>query len=125
MIEDSFTSVTVPDPEAGENATKVILQNKILEKNKELKYQSGIIIFPGVLVNNITYRGNLEALDVFEMVCNSLKEQPEGCSMNPIDPPTPWRYVIFVSIAIILFVIFLVGCYRRRVRRQLSTNMNK
>lgn len=30
-----------------------------------------------------------------------------------------------MALIIIIFVVFLVGCYRRRVRRELSKNMNK
>ena len=97
----------------------------MLEDNRKMKYKSGIIIYPGVIVNNVTYRGNLEAIDVFELVCNSLRDQPEGCTFSTIEPETPWRYIFFVTIIIVLFLVFLVGCYRRHVRRELSKNMNK
>lgn len=72
-VEESFVRREYTD----ENGTKkVTYDNKILETNSDLRYKSGIILFPGVIVNSITYRGNLDALDVFEMICESLQVEP-------------------------------------------------
>ena len=64
-LNSTFTEKSVPDSKAEGNKTKVVLDNSMLEANQQLKAQAGIIIFPGIIVNNITYRGNLEALEVF------------------------------------------------------------
>lgn len=37
------------------------------------KELSGIIYFPGVVVNNIPYHGNLEVESVTEDICSSMK----------------------------------------------------
>lgn len=48
------------------------MNNKVLEKNDEIRYKSGILVFPSIIVNNITYRGNLDGLEIFELICESL-----------------------------------------------------
>jgi len=58
------------DQASGE--TKTTLDNKMLQDNNELRYKSGLLVFPGIIINNVAYRGNLDALDVFEMICESL-----------------------------------------------------
>lgn len=70
-VQASFFQKTYKDDASGEE--KTTLDNKILEKNDELRKKSGLLLYPGIVVNNITYRGNLEALQIFEMICESLE----------------------------------------------------
>lgn len=39
----------------------------------------GRSIWPGVSVNNMTYRGNLHEKDILEVICESLVGEPEVC----------------------------------------------
>jgi hypothetical protein len=96
-----------------------------LESNDDLRYKSGLLIFPGLIINNITYRGNLDALDIFEMVCNSLVDEPEGCDLT-VEPQreSVWKYIVILVVFFVVALSFLVLCYRRYVRRELSKNLN-
>jgi hypothetical protein len=78
--EANFKNKTYIDSMTGQE--KQTIGNSMLESNDDLRYRSGLIIFPGVIINNLTYRGNLDALDVFEMVCNSFLVEPQGCSLK-------------------------------------------
>lgn len=122
-VQQGFFSKTFKVEATGED--KTTLDNKILEQNDRLRYKSGILVFPGIIVNNITYRGNLEALEVFELICESLQVEPEGCDLEP-KPQTHsiWKYLVGVAILFILMMAFLLFCYRRQARRQISKNLN-
>lgn len=60
QVESSFVSTTYKDDITGEE--KKTLDNNILKRNEDLKRKSGILLYPAVVVNSITYRGNLEAI---------------------------------------------------------------
>lgn len=59
-VENGFFNTTIKDDVTGEE--KKILDNKVLKRNDDLRKKSGVLIYPAVVVNSITYRGNLEAL---------------------------------------------------------------
>lgn len=40
---------------------------------------SGLISWPGLVVNNVTYKGSLDAPDVMEILCASLITPTDGC----------------------------------------------
>lgn len=79
------------------------------------------------MVNNFVYRGNLEPFEVYELICESLTPQPEGCEgFISIDSSSNiGGYIAIGVISVLVFILFLVFCYRRLVRRQLSSTMNK
>lgn len=51
-----------------------------MEEYFKLRYQSGIIFYPGVSINSLAYRGNIEAEEIKEAICASFIEMPEACS---------------------------------------------
>lgn len=38
----------------------------------EMTRQTGIIFYPGVAINHKAYRGNVEALEIFQAICGSM-----------------------------------------------------
>jgi hypothetical protein len=47
--------------------------NSILQESFYTRLYSQVVIYPSVIVNNVTYRGNMEPYELFEFSCNSLK----------------------------------------------------
>lgn len=92
---------------------------------QQQRNKNGIIYYPSVVVNNIVYRGNLEPVDVFELICESLTPRPEGC-LGDSEPSqvslTNW--IIIAVVLSIAFIVFLLICFRRIARRQLTNNMH-
>lgn len=112
LVEDSFK----PDT------------NEILEKNMDDRIYAQIMYYPSIVVNNITYRGNLEAYEVHELICNSLTNVPAECMGEQPFEPTSSHIIWWIVLSIVGFfvlLVFILFCYRRCVRRQLSNNMNK
>lgn len=44
------------------------------------------MFFPDVTINQIPYLGQLDGIDVFEMICNSLNSPPSDCNSFVYDP---------------------------------------
>lgn len=98
--------------------------NSILSAFASLKKNSSILFYPSVIVNNMVYRGNLEPFEVYELICESLEEQPEGCSGFVSDSSTLWTWIVFIVVLVVAFGVFLVGCFRRMARRQVAEKIN-
>lgn len=48
----------------------------MLAQSRNERLYSQIMYYPAIVVNNVTYRGNLEPYEVHELVCSSLLETP-------------------------------------------------
>lgn len=60
------------------------------------------------------------------MICDSMSPSPSGCSEDNQQSNTHLaNWIMFGVVSVILFVIFLIVCFRRIARRQLSKEMNK
>lgn len=56
-VKETFVNKTRMDPET--NQTVQYQDNTVLRANSDLQSKSGVILYPAILVNNITYRGNI------------------------------------------------------------------
>lgn len=100
--------------------------NDILRNFSEQKYNNSILYYPSIVINSIIYRGNLEPYEVFETICSSMTPTPAGCSDDPSNETTHLTAWIIVGVvSVVAFALFLLFCFRRIARRQLSTEMNK
>ena len=52
--------------------------------DNETYLSKGRVVWPGVSVNNITYRGNLERRDILEVICAAMVNEAEACG-NEVD----------------------------------------
>lgn len=98
----------------------------------ELAARGNIIFYPDVTINNINYQGELSAPNIFEMVCNSLSEEPSACKKEidvtpgPIVIPegslVPTILLIIVLMSAGFFVLLII--YRRVIRKEMQQEMN-
>jgi hypothetical protein len=61
-----------------------IKDNKILSKDRFDANFFGVYFHPSISINNITYRGEINAHDIFRAVCAGFKDQPEICKGDNI-----------------------------------------
>jgi hypothetical protein len=66
--------------------SEVTKDNSVLEELAINRGKSGVIFYPDVTINNIPYLGQLEGVEVFEMICNSLNSPPADCNSFVYDP---------------------------------------
>lgn len=102
-----------------------------------LKYGSGL--FPAIVINNSTYRGQLETQQVMNAICAGFQEPPKMCKRLLSDQDilmnigegviyfndgyTPEQVIGIASIYIVAVLLFLC-CYRRSAKRQMKRTMN-
>lgn len=85
---------------------------------------------PEISVNNLIYRGNFDAADVFEMVCSSLETPPKECLDHTkiVDPKKNKGFKIWQIILIcigITFVLILGACvYRKFIKKEITNDMS-
>jgi hypothetical protein len=119
-LKYSAISATVDQTFAAED-------NPVLKTFSELKYNNSILYYPSIVINSIIYRGNLEPFEVFETICESMSPVPAGCSEdnNSLQNSHLTAWIVFGVVSVVVFVLFLIVCFRRIARRQLSMEMNK
>lgn len=94
--------------------------------------RGNVIFYPDVSINSINYQGELNAPNIFEMLCNSLYEEPAACKKEGAPAPGPLivpEGSLVPTILLILF-LFVVGffvllvIYRRIIRKEMQQEMN-
>eukprot|EP00828_Plagiopyla_frontata_P021412 TRINITY_DN279_c0_g1_i9.p2 TRINITY_DN279_c0_g1~~TRINITY_DN279_c0_g1_i9.p2 ORF type:complete len:126 (+),score=6.10 TRINITY_DN279_c0_g1_i9:160-537(+) len=93
----------------------------------------GRSIWPGVSVNNMTYRGNLEQQDILEVICASLESVPKICQKNFNFYVTEdngkglskTAVIILVVVILFCFLLFLVLAYRKWYEKELHVQMDQ
>lgn len=113
--------------------TSINTKNYIIDEEIEYwkKYGSGI--YPSIVVNNRTYRGQLESLAVFNALCAGFESAPSMCSATLasnkpdfLDQGDGIKGGVIVLIVLLLIIVnmFIVYCYRRSAKREMQQNMN-
>lgn len=113
--------------------TSINTRNYIIDEEIEYwkKYGSGI--YPSIVINNRTYRGQLESLAVFNALCAGFEDAPSMCSATLssykpdfLDQGDGINAGMIIAIVLILIVVnmLIVYCYRRSAKREMQQNMN-
>lgn len=74
-VMDSFTMTS----EASDLYQSKNLRNTILDKEMEYGKKWGPTTFPGIVINNSTFRGQLETEHVFNAICAGFQDLPKEC----------------------------------------------
>lgn len=108
--------------------------------DKEIQYwrEYGTAIYPSIVINQKTYRGQIEPLSVYNALCAGFTDPPEQCLktlhkeklavvededfMNAINFDT--KYIIALVVALILLNVVIVYCCRRKAKRDMQNEMN-
>lgn len=56
--------------------------NSFLQEDRKRREQLGLVINPGFVINNMTYRGDIEAQDIFRAICSGFAGKPDICRPN-------------------------------------------
>lgn len=134
-VEQSFTNFKGSEHDYLAPTAK--FTNTLIEEAKayQAKYQP--TVFPGIVINNQTFRGQLEVEAVFNAICAGFETPPRMCSkyLNTNDVNNPdllfmrerrhsYGRVFALCLGIIFAVIIILCCYRRHAKRQMKQEMN-
>jgi len=88
-----------------------------------------------VFINELNYRGNLQSLEIFKAICNSLTNPNEDCqkeTSDKIDPPTPpasgislINLILLTGFLGLVFMSCGVILYERYIKKQLNKEMSQ
>jgi hypothetical protein len=108
----------------------------MIDEDIELWKKYGTGKYPSIVINGVTFRGQIESTNVFEAVCAGFERMPPYCFENlkvmrqgagPYENmPTgisPFMLGVTV-ICLILVNVVIVYCYRRHTKREMKTEMN-
>eukprot|EP01015_Nassula_variabilis_P031506 TRINITY_DN712_c0_g1_i9.p1 TRINITY_DN712_c0_g1~~TRINITY_DN712_c0_g1_i9.p1 ORF type:complete len:356 (-),score=66.85 TRINITY_DN712_c0_g1_i9:153-1220(-) len=106
--------------------------NSLFSEFKKRYFEKGIVFWPSVIINDMHFRGNMEAKEVAVAICNSFTEQPGICD----DPAFKWQYFddvegkvsfpTFLLVLVLMMVVFMCCfyyVYKRIVRREMTKEM--
>lgn len=108
--------------------------------DKEMQYDNeyGSSVYPGIVINNQTFRGTIEVEAVFSAICAGFKDTPDFCKkyvetknfndidlvlMNNIEARHSATLVITLIFSMVFCFIFMAYCYRRHAKRQMKIEL--
>jgi len=104
----------------------------------EISYwkQYGTNIYPSIVINKKTYRGQIEPLSVYNALCAGFTDPPDQClktlhrkKEGPVeeviedDDDVSVGAIIIAVIAIVIINVIIVYCCRRKAKREMANEM--
>lgn len=116
-------------------------KNKIIEDEIDYWNKHGGNVIPSIVINNCTYRGQMETQAVMNAICAGFRDTPNICKPILEDPDLQddfetgvfdisdhgygFGQVLVICLFAILILIMVLYCYRRHAKRQMKETMNK
>ncbi len=105
--------------------------------DEEIAYwkEYGTNIYPSIVINKKTYRGQIEPLSVFNAVCAGFTEPPDQClktlhkektvlKTNVVDGDgVSAGLIVGIVLALIAVNVVIVYCCRRKAKRDMNNEM--
>ena len=119
----------IPDSHRWVNET---VKNSMIDEDVEYWGKYGSNLFPSIVINNSTYRGQMETNAVFNALCAAFQDPPRFCrkllaaddiehnlKLGDIELVVGWHpnHVILICVAMVLGLFVFLYCYRRHAKR--------
>ncbi len=102
--------------------------------DEEIEYWKtyGAGIYPSLVINNRTYRGQLESLAVKNALCAGFENPPAMCEATlgsytpdflPQDDGIRASVIVAIVVALVLVNVIIIYCYRRYSKREMQNEM--
>ncbi|KAM3133736.1 hypothetical protein pb186bvf_014145 [Paramecium bursaria] len=121
-VKDSYVQVN-----QSVSINPALNQNKILERQIELVYNSGVQGYPGAVINYQAFGGRVTAKNIFGEICNSFLKPPQECSselddqINIVSDSNLFTTILIIVIIVIVFFVILFYVYTKLMQREIST----
>lgn len=110
--------------------------NAKIDEDIELWRQYGTGKYPAVVINGVTFRGQIEATNVFEAICAGFERMPRYCAdtlknirknsgpyENMPDGIAP-SVLALIVVSLIALNVVIIYCYRRITKREMKKQMD-
>ena len=120
---------------------EVSTKNQIIEDEIDFWNKHGGNVIPSIVINNCTYRGEMETQAVMNAICAGFHDTPNMCKPILEDPDLQDDYevgtfdisdhgygygqLLVISLVAIMILLVVLYCYRRHAKRQMKETMNK
>lgn len=117
--------------------TSKTVKNSLMDKEMVYYGKYGPSTFPGLVINNQTFRGQLEVEAVLNSICAGFYDVPKMCSKylstNDINNAEllfmregrhSYGRVLAICLSVMFSVLIILCCYRRYAKRQMKSQMN-
>lgn len=121
--------------------TEVNTKNSIIEAEIDYWNKHGGNVIPSIVINNCTYRGQMETQAVMNAICAGFHDTPNICKPILEDPDLQddfetgifdisdhgygFGHVLIICVLAIMVLVMVLYCYRRHAKRQMKDTMNK
>lgn len=89
----------------------------------------GTNLYPSIVINNRTYRGQIEEESVFNAICAGFQKPPKQCR-SYLDKHSAgmkkvfsMRVIFTIIVAVIIINLIVVVLYRRHAKREMNQEM--
>ena len=131
-----YDSWSTPDYESWVNSTAT---NYMIDNDVRYWAKYGSNLFPSIVINNSTYRGQMETNAVFNAICAAFTDPPRMCRkllaaddiehnlrLGQITLVTGWSPMHVATICLFMIggLFVFLYCYRRHAKREMNKQMN-
>jgi len=109
--------------------------NVKIDENISYWKQFGTNIYPSIVINQKTYRGQIEPMSVFNAICAGFTEAPDQCLKTLHKDKTVLKtnvvdgdgigtgMIVMIVLGLIAINVVIVYCCRRRAKRDMNNEM--
>jgi hypothetical protein len=114
------------------------LKNKVIDNEIDYYSKYGPHTTPAIVVNNQTFRGQLEVEAVFNAICAGFKDTPRFCrkflETNDVNDPNlilmmhkkhSYGRVLGICTGLMTFILMMLYCYRRSAKRAMKQQLKE
>ena len=127
-VKDSFYGI---DKSQWKNPST---KNKFIDVEIAYWKDFGTNIYPSIVINQKTYRGQIEPLSVFNAICAGFSYTPDVClktlhkervvlRTKVEDSSVSTGLIVFIVLALIAVNVVIVYCCRRKAKRDMNNEM--
>lgn len=114
-----------------------VAENSILKSNNKRWKEYGTLYWPSVTINQVSFRGDITAENILEVICAGLATKPDVC-LNfykeehiVYEPPSVFNKANMASVELLVGVVILlvsinvllICAYRRCQKKEMEDNL--
>jgi len=113
------------------------IENSLLDSEMAYYREYGTVLFPAIVINNQTFRGQFEVEAVMNAICAGFAKPPHMCKkmlesgindpailFYPDEEEYSAHHVFTVCFLIMVTVVIVMCLYRRHAKREMKKNIN-